>query len=463
MRTRLVIASLLIAASAIPNLGFEFNTFGFYWTFYRIVVVFLALITLILYRGEVKITARKESLLWMGFLLVWLVYGAVLLVASPYSDMNRGTLELFSILCGLLSFFILSRLKLSDREIEGMLRVVFFILLGLILLGFYEIITADHLSTSMFNDPENRVAYRVDPHSASGIMYNINDFSALITLMCPAVIGRFRMKLRRGYFDPGWLMVAAVVVINRVNDANTCNIAIIVGIVIYIILPLMGNRRTMGRVMLFFAVIAVAGILFFMLKEGEDGGIIARVFGLVKDTTEGQGSLHSRILIYRDAFAATWKTGLLGLGPAGFPVYYTMYPSDSYFINPHSLVLEILSQYGVLICLGFLLLLGRLIIRMYRIYKGEALLVAGTAAGAETDGSDNRTGESDQEGPAVISAADEAAVYDKRKEWGRLGLILVVDYFIVSFASSSYLLNTLHWTLLAMLALVSDIERERGI
>ena len=46
VRLRLVIASLLIAASAIPNLGFEFNTFGFYWTFYRIVVVFLALITL---------------------------------------------------------------------------------------------------------------------------------------------------------------------------------------------------------------------------------------------------------------------------------------------------------------------------------------------------------------------------------------------------------------------------------
>ena len=452
VRLRLVIASLLIAASAIPNLGFEINTFGFYWTFYRIVVVFLALITLILYRGEVKITARKEGLLWMGFLLVWLVYGAVLLVASPYSDMNRGTLELFSVLCGLLSFFILSRLKLTDREIEGIFKVVFFILLGLILLGFYEIITANHLSTSMFNDPENRVAYRVDPHSASGIMYNINDFSALITLMCPAVIGRFRMKLRRGYFDPGWLLVAAVIVINRVNDANTCNIAIIVGVLLYFILPLMGNRRTMGRVMLFFAIIAVAGILFFALKEGEDGGIVARVFGLVKDTTEGQGSLHSRILIYRDAFAATWKTGLLGLGPAGFPVYYTMYPSDSNFINPHSLVLEILSQYGIIICLGFLFLLGRLIVRMYRIFKGEALL----AAGQETGAAESAEGE---------NAADTELpeVHDKRKEWGRLGLILVVDYFIVSFASSSYLLNTLHWTLLAVLALISDIERERGI
>jgi len=427
VRLGLVIAALLIAASAIPSLGFEVNTFGFNWTFYRGVVVLLSVVTLILYRGEIRITARKENLLWMGFMLIWLIYGAVLLVVSPFSDPGRGTLELFSILCGLLSFYILSGLRLTDREIETLLRVLFFLLLGLVILGFYEIITGNHLSFSMFNDPDNLVKHRWSIHTASGIMYNINDFSALLTLMCPVVIGRFRIRFRWGYFDPGWLLLIAVIVINRINDANTSIIAIIVGVVLYFALPLTGDRRKMGKLLLVLAIAILAVVLYFVVMEAEDEGFLNRVFGLVKETTEGKGSLHSRILIYRDDLVAAWRSGLMGLGPAGFPVYYTRYPMDSAsgFVNPHSLVLEILSQYGVVICIGFLFLLCRLVKKMYRIYKVKTSC-------------------------------------EQQKEWGRMGVIIIVVYLIVTFASSSYLLNTLHWTLLALLCLIADMESERN-
>ena len=425
VRLRLIMAAILIVASTLPNLGIQINTFGFYWTFYRLAVVVLALITLIAYRGEVRITGRREALAWMGFLLIWFFYGAAMLVASPYADSHRGLQELLSIMSALLCFYVITGLKLMDEEIEWLLRILFFLLLGLILLGFWEIITAHHLSTSMFEDPENTTLYRVDPHSSAGIMYNVNDFSALLTLMCPVVIGRFRIRLSRCYIDPGWLLVLAVAVINRINDANICNFAIILGVVIYIWIAISGDRRNKGWMLVTLLLLIAGGLLLYSVMDGQEGGLISRSLGLVKDSTEGVGSLHARLLIYRDALSSAWFTGFLGLGPAGFPVYYTANPSDSGFFNPHSFIMEILSQYGLLICLGFIVLLIWLMKRMLKIWKNEE--------------------------------------NEKRREWGRMGFIMIPVYLVVSFAPSSYILMTLHWTLIALLVLISCTERERGI
>ena len=423
VRLRLIMAGLLVAASAVPNLGNSINKFSSVLNFYRLAVVILALFTLIIYRGEVRISGRRSFVLWMGFLLAWLIYGVVLLGLSPYADINRGSRELFSILCGLFSFYILSNLRLTEEEIEKVFRVLFWVLVAMIILGFYEIITANHLSSSMFEDPENEVAWRVDPHSATGIMYNVNDFSALITLMLPVVIGRYRIRLRRTYIDPGWILIFCVVFINRVNDANTCNLAILFGMFLYVLFQVNYDRRKKG-LLIAFALVAVALllVLYFTNKES-DGMLVSRTMELVKDSSEGHGSLHSRMILYRNAILAGWRSGFLGLGPGGFSTFYTENPEDTDLINPHSLLMEILSQYGLVILvlfLGLLIYLIRRMIRMYHEFEQENI-----------------------------------------REWGRMGVIWIASYLITSFASSSYLPNSFHWTLIALICLMLETVRER--
>ena len=426
VRLRLIIAAVLLLASALPDIGIQINTFGFNWTFYRAAVVVLALVTVVTCRGEIRLPGRREAVIWMAFLLIWFIYGLVLMFLSPYADTHRGLQELLSIFSGILAFFILTGLRLSRSEIEFLLRLLFFILLGLIILGYWEIITGKHLSYSMFSDPENLTAKKRNIHSASGIMYNTNDFSALLTLMCTVAIGRFRFTVRRMTLDPGWLLVAAVVVINRINDANISNFAIIIGGIAYFWFAASGDRRKTGLIVLvLLALIVVAGIVIYAEMGEKDGGIFSRLSWFVTKSSEGRGSLYTRLLIYRDAFSVTWITGFLGLGPAGFPVYFTANPSDSGFVNPHSFIFEIMSQYGLIICIGFLILLVMLMARMLKIRRDE------------TD--------------------------PQRKEWGRTGFIMLLVYVITSFAPSSYILMTLHWTLLALLVLISEKERERGI
>ena len=427
VRARLLVAAVLLLAAALPNLGVEINTFGFYWNFYRIAIVVLALSTLFLYRGAIRFSGGREAFVWMGFLLVWLIYGGILMVVSPYADPHRGLQELLSVLSGLLAIYILTGLSLSDDEIEMLLRMVFVILAGLLVLGFWEISTGEHLATSMFEDPLNKQATRLDTHQATGIMYNMNDFSALITLMCPAVIGRFRIHFRRFYFDPGWILVIGTVLINRTNDANLSSIAIFVGVLIYLWMQTKGNRMAYAKIVRGVCIllgVLLAATIIYGFREDE-GFLFNRMMEMVEKTSEETGSLYARSLIYKDAITATAATGFLGLGPAGFPVYYTENQPSSVYINPHGLLPEILSEYGLIICALFVILLIRLFRRMKEIYRNEE--------------------------------------NEKRREWGRLGAILVVTYLIVSFAPSSYLLMTLHWTLIALLLLFSKKEKEYGI
>ena len=124
MRVRFIILALLLTASIVPNLGIQVNTFGFSWNFYRIVIVSMVLVTLVLFRGELQIRRQKGFLLWMGFLVVWFVYGLIQIISFPYADMSRGMQELFTILCAIFVFYIFSCISIDREEYERLMRIV---------------------------------------------------------------------------------------------------------------------------------------------------------------------------------------------------------------------------------------------------------------------------------------------------------------------------------------------------
>ena len=422
VRIRFVIAAMLVAASILPNLGFQVNTFGFSWNFYRVVIVISMVLILILSRGSFSIANRKSFLSWMAFFLFWIAYGVALLVISKYAERSRGMQEMFAIACGLLVFFGFSGLSLSTREREWLLRILFFLLAGLILLGFYEILTANHLSTSMFKDPNNKTLYRVDPHTAAGIMYNINDFSALLTILCPVVIGRFRIHLRRGFVDPGWLLVLGVFAINRINDANICSIGLMLGIFLYFTFSVVRDRRSLGRVLLAVVLVLAALIAVYLLLGKSTGGLLARWEQQVSENDVDKGSMHARFLIYKDALDVSWESGLMGLGPGGFPEYFTRNPSTSGFINPHSMLMELISEYGLPVFALFMALLVVLFRRMYRLFR---------------------------RGPT-----------EEIRNHGLMGVLFIVVYLVASFAPSSFLLNSYPWAIFALLCLIWEQEKD---
>ena len=328
----------------------------------------------------------------MGFLVVWFVYGLIQIISFPYADMSRGMQELFTILCAIFVFYIFSCISIDREEYERLMRIVFFLLLALILLGFFEIITGKHMSTSMFNDPANKVAWKMDNHSAAGIM-------------C-------------------WILLVCVFLINRQNTANICNMAIIAGILLYLILMVMKDRRKVGVILLILLLVAAVGVALIIILGADQKGLVGQWADQLTEYDIGKGSMHARLLIYQDALSVSWATGLMGLGPGGFPVYFGAHGSSSGFINPHSYLLEILSQYGILILFAFLALLG------YMVYRALRLLRSG---------------------------ASEDTV-----RLARTVVLIVAMLLITSFASSSYMLNNYNWGILALLILGLEMEEHCG-
>ncbi len=420
MRVRFVILALLLIASIVPNLGFQVNTFGFSWNFYRMIIAAAVIVTLVLFRGELEIRQQRGFLLWMGFLVAWFIYGLIQIVTFPYADLSRGMQELFTLLCALFVFYIFSCIRIDREEYERLLRLVFFLLAALIILGFFEILSGKHLSTSMFNDPSNKVAWKMDIHSAAGVMYNVNDFSSLITLMCPLVIGRYRAQMGRFRFDFGWILVACVFLINRQNTATICNMSILLGILLYILLMIRRNRRRVGTLMLLILAVVVLGIGLILILGADQKGLVGQWMDQLTKNDVGKGSMHARLLIYQDALDVSLKTGFLGLGPGGFPVYFGAHGSTSGFVNPHSYLLEILSQYGLLILFGFLALL------VYLLYRLSLILKTGAS--------------------------------EESERLGRMGVLIIAVLLVTSFASSSYMLNNYNWGILALL--IKGIEME---
>ena len=240
------------------------------------------------------------------------------------------------------------------------IRLIFGVQLALILLGLAEIATGWHMPVSAFHDPASALAKLENRHLATGLMYNANDFSALITCLCAVLPDK---SIGKGKY----LSLAGVVFINLVNDANICNISLFLLAAFYLFCWRSLSGRPMNkRIIAFSSLLLFAALVIF---SGRIRNMVFRVFSeQIGNAQKGTGSLFSRLEIYKDTILAWGRHALLGMGPASFTPYFTAHPSRAGIVNPHGLPLEILFQYGILIFSAFMGLLASLFIRAKRAY-----------------------------------------------------------------------------------------------
>ncbi len=226
MRVNLKRVNLLVLVIAVfvPNIGITFETFGFHWTIGRI----LLLVSMILYiwrmRGRINLSFQNSF--WDKLLLFWLFYGTILLFLSPYSPLHKGSVELLAVFNGFLCMYIIDKSNVTESDIDFIVTLIFGILLFYTVFGFFEYVTGIHLSTSVYNDFEvlkrDQSIIR-NTRGCTGPMYGVNDFSAILTCLLP--IGLYKRKWRPLFF----LSLMGVAVLNQINDANICQLAIALG------------------------------------------------------------------------------------------------------------------------------------------------------------------------------------------------------------------------------------------
>ena len=193
----------------------------------------------------------------------------------------------------------------------------------------------------------------------------------------------------------------------------------------------MGGRKRSAvvyKMIFWFLFIAALAFVVFFPHESIGGiGFFGALSRQISNFRSGSGSLYHRVLIYGETIRAWLSTGMLGMGPAGFSRYFSLYQSQTGLVNPHSLLFEILSQYGILVAGGFVFML----IRSY--FAGRELYRA------------------------------------KDKLEQSAGLILmayVIVYFFASFAPSSFIKYPYQWLLLSVMCsfpdnIETDVPTER--
>lgn len=338
------------------SLGFV-NLFPF-----RIVILLFLPFSLLTIRWPDTVVTRSYRLLF-GF---WLVYGCLSLLWSP--DVSSGVTEILAIGFGFSVGIIFVNLMLYKEGRIDWLRkgwVLAFLLTAVV--AVWEVYTGNHLESSFS-------LFR--PYYVAGIPYvqstlgNPSNYGAFIVVCIPFLFWSLSMskKISSKIFYICLIFVAITLIL--VTASRLALIGAVLELVTYwALISLRSYRRLAGYGIIFVLLVLLVLIIWPMAQPAVQSTdiLIIRKFSALFDELQGGGA--ATLVRRNQVLNGLWmiyQTGGVGVGAGGFQatvitgnVPYSTLSSLAgvYFVtsDPHSLGIEIGSQYGLLVFIFFFL------------------------------------------------------------------------------------------------------------
>ena len=347
------------------NIPLNIDVMGLNFTVYRVLTPIIFVFFLFSNIGKKD---KSGSYKWLICTVsIWIAYGIILLVISPFSDLHPGMKELMYILLGVASSYIIWRLINNILSYYRIIRIIKFILFFMLLLGWIEIFLNYHLPTSRIV-VENLQSYRsflgIKIYTCTSIFYNPNDYSAFLAIFVPIVCyGKQTEKDIAILF----IEISAVVQI-LIDGATICFFAIFISYVVHYMLL---TKKIEKKIVIITGITLIVVLLDMLLSSGVfvDMSIGGEIKNQLTNNARNSGSMYKRITIYKDAILTLPVTKGCGLGPGSFTLYFTKHHSASWLVNPHNMWLEILSEYGVAIFTLYLIMYITYFRRLILAYK----------------------------------------------------------------------------------------------
>lgn len=392
-----ILIIIFVAAVIFSNLTFfDLRIGGVVLTLYRVCIPIIFIYCTFMY-GLKRAYIQKlhdffPTRIYFLIMMIWVIWGCLSLFLMPWSNYTTGAKEIMGITLGTMSVFITICLCWTDG-FDYLVVILKICIAVLILIGYVEILFGWHFQSSMINDPqyiaevESYYAGKEVPAStyyiATGIFYNPNDFCAMLCIFSPLFLyhqDKSKLKLVLSY-----LAITSVFLILLIDDAWICIVSLIIGLLIYVIFSKARSMTYVGLLLAYVIpryfgkkIIDGINILLYRCTGSEVfnhsiciSDVESAVSVQVENNANGNGSMFYRLNTYREGLRATFVDSKgLGLGPGGFPQYFSKIADSHHMIaNPHSLWLEILSQYGILIFVLFSIALLLICIKLIRLYK----------------------------------------------------------------------------------------------
>lgn len=346
----ILIGALVFSVFFGASIGFGFRVAGIVVTLFRVAIPLL--LCVFFYRAyrnkELKFESLDKS--FVILMAVWFIYSIALMLL-------RGTItdkDAFKELLQMFLQFSIALCVLLAVKIEGMENRIFLFckvsIVALTLLGIFEIVTGNHLSTSSYyNVSAMANSSSGIPSVATGIFFNENDYCACLALFSPLFFPQLGKKLYVNALNVIELSLMEFLLLK--DDAVICLFGICLGLLIYSIVSMVKYRWLIAGVIYAYGLEKL--IMTFSLKRG-DRGLGNEVFEQFSGVNSQTGSAYIRMNTYITEFTHSIRDAKgLGYGPYGVNKFLAPFDHNYVLSNPHSLWLEIIANYGIGIFIFF--------------------------------------------------------------------------------------------------------------
>lgn len=349
---------------------------------------------------------------WLFFL--WIAYGAVLLLMSPYSRSTSSLKEFSGLLLAFFVMYVVTVMADTPLKVKSLLSAIKFIYIIILIVAIIEMFTGLHFEgRKLVSENPLTLANIFNPslwpknnnYLSTSIFYNQNDLSAFLAIFSPLFMfadEKKRMKRVLEYFT----VIAAILVLS-LNDANISILSVILGLILAMTLMTRNWKRWVSIFVLlillqaYFAPVAIRGMDQYRSKQVSDSLRWVESVDLdldqIKSSSQGEmniatpdqtykslagaskdqlaeiqknrGSVYTRLDMSFEGFAAVIKSGLLGFGPGSHSIYFAEHPSRSGLLDPHNYWVEILFEYGIIIFLAYVFVYYSSLRRLWLVIK----------------------------------------------------------------------------------------------
>jgi teichuronic acid biosynthesis protein TuaE len=312
---------------------------------YRIFFVLLLPLFCIRIIFKDRLHIFNSSIKWfLIFLVFWMGYSFFPLTwAMSKMDALKEIVFLFM---GISLVFFICRYFKDKKDLTRIYYICFVVFICLILIGFWELITGNHLSSSMFlGDPARFIP--------TGVFYNQNDFASFLALYIPFGIG---ILCYARSIIPRVLAVLSVfsaVYLILITGCLSGLLAVMLEVLVLLVLYMFRKIKAYWLAILIPAVCA----------------IIVWKYPIIHQYILQMASVDERFNLIRNGLHFLCSTYGFGVGAGNVEYWmgnYAIY--DIVVLNIHNWWAEVLVEYGIFVFVGYVLFYLGIIYKLVRVY-----------------------------------------------------------------------------------------------
>lgn len=326
------------------------------------IIVLLLWVLLFINSGKINVGHIKVGL-YLKFLWFWVIYAAlsVIWAADRISAVKH---LIFLLLCISMVFFIVQIIR-DILDVKRLLIIWAGLFVLLLPIGFWEVITGEHLSNSgLLNVDEGYELYKFAPTTFFG---NQNDYATLIALTLPM----FYISLgyvKKWYFKGLLLAIitaSIIMLLFTTSRANYIGVGIGVSFWFLFLMRLQGKVRFL----VLSAILLIIISFNLTIEKIEFLTSIWDDFSTLTDSDDGGVDVRGNLV--KNGIYFGFMSGGFGVG-AGNIEYYMQH--NPYFpvgeiTNVHNWWVEIFANYGIIVFVGYLLFYVNIILSLLKLRK----------------------------------------------------------------------------------------------